>query len=766
MALSDYQQAAHNASSGLRAIGYLGDLPDNLKYLAEDGDFLDWAKTVRNTIGASNRAFSTVDGLTKAYQAYKSGATASSVAKSFSSGKGWISQIPGGRTIAKAMPWFGLGVSLADIAMNGMNYDNTSSAITSGVIAAGASPWAAAVNVPLIGKTVEAGMHFISGGKIGGKSKPDFYGPDATKKWNGIQDASGKYYIYAGDSPDYASSLTRGNKLGGLFMYDPETNLLYYPHYHTESESDMTEGGVNEYNVIDGWAPATIVQKDGKLYVKESGHRRADYFDLSGIQNTFARVDKKLPYNPYMRTVTNPGDDGMSENDYIPPTYNTPVSPIMSDGLDEGGTIEPIDYTLNEGWKRYGDDAYNVNTKQLIPNYFHGREYDDILHTSEDSFNVEYVDSDPLGGAGTQPPPTDPNAGISPEEENMTVTYNNIQYTLKDDGQFYDSDNNPTGAYYGDNNTIVVDGNVVGTIDDNGVATVVNQPPDPPDQPSAPLEEEMQSQGNADTGSQPSSDDNLISQIEAELGLPAGSFATYSQQYNDELSNAISELGRISTASIPYQRMNLVPIGASKVANERVRSLASLLDPNEVSAKMASQRDNLITQGDIKSRLQQEQADIDSRLLDQRLNAGDDPGWREELAKWLMFGRAANQVTGGAASGWVKKAIDRVLHKRSVATGLSGVGDSANYEDFTFDDLNLPDRWWDMNDDEIGQYLDDSGIFGSGGESVIGNLDVGNYGLGTGDLSVFDSFEPEDLDWAVQNFDFGYDDSDFGNLDY
>ncbi len=252
MALSDYQHAARNASSGLRAIGYLGDLPDNLKYLAEDGDFLDWAKTVYGTLGASNRAFSTVDGLTKAYQAYKSGATAASVAKSFSSGKGWISQLPGGQTFAKAIPWLGLGLSALDIARNGVNYDNASTAITSGVIAAGASPWVAAVNVPLVGKIVETGMHFISGGKIGGKSKPDFYGPEATANWTAIQGNDGRYYIYAnpfGTAPanpmEHVSS--EGSKVGKMFMYDPETNDLYYPTYIDNTKPDNSESGVEEY---------------------------------------------------------------------------------------------------------------------------------------------------------------------------------------------------------------------------------------------------------------------------------------------------------------------------------------------------------------------------------------------------------------------------------------------------------------------------------------------------------------------------------------
>ena len=70
-----------------------------------------------------------------------------------------------------------MGLSVYDAAKNGMNYGNMSGAIASGVgIGAGASAGAGAamVNVPMWGKVIESGMHFLSGGKIGGKSKPKF----------------------------------------------------------------------------------------------------------------------------------------------------------------------------------------------------------------------------------------------------------------------------------------------------------------------------------------------------------------------------------------------------------------------------------------------------------------------------------------------------------------------------------------------------------------------------------------------------------------
>ncbi len=101
----------------------------------------------------------------------------------------------------------------------------------------------------------------------------------------------------------------------------------------------------------------------------------------------------------------------MGEDDFVGPTYSNPVTPIMSDGLGEDGP-EVQGYTLNEGWERHGVDAYNPGTNQLIPRFFSGREFRDIPYTSENNFEVRYVNSDPLGGPDTgettQPPPPDP----------------------------------------------------------------------------------------------------------------------------------------------------------------------------------------------------------------------------------------------------------------------------------------------------------------------------------------------------------------------
>lgn len=249
MALSDYTGAARNIQGGLASIGFVDTLPDRLKWLEDNGDFIDWAKSVNTGLGTSNAAFATVDGLEKGVAAWQSGAKASDVAKSIASGKGWIggsSTI--GEVAGKALPWIGLGLGGYDLLKHGPNIRNVSTLASGALALSGvAGPYAA---IPAV-----AGFGLSALG-VGKKKKPDVL--------NEIWEEGGDFV-----KQDDGSWRT------GNLVYRPDTNKFYMPAsaIGTPGRSDATD-----------WVEMPIIRnpKSGALFVKVGTN---SYWGLKGIQD-------------------------------------------------------------------------------------------------------------------------------------------------------------------------------------------------------------------------------------------------------------------------------------------------------------------------------------------------------------------------------------------------------------------------------------------------------------------------------------------------
>lgn len=210
----------------------------------------------------------------------------------------------------KVTPWLGAGLGLYDMVANKPKGSHAMADF--GAIAALANP--------ALGLAFAAPA--ILGSLFGGKSKPDFYA-HPENRLAGEYGEDGNYYI--SNQPKYGIGdfeIKPGAQ--GTFRFNPEQNRWEYPIIDYYNMPDQSETGYSENPYITGWQVADIVNYNGELYLKESGHARGDYWNLSGINamlpENYNFDSELIPWDIYTGV---PSSVGSLENHAWRPWENT-----------------------------------------------------------------------------------------------------------------------------------------------------------------------------------------------------------------------------------------------------------------------------------------------------------------------------------------------------------------------------------------------------------------------------------------------------------